>query len=74
MLKRRSADGLLGHLDVDVLLQADDAEPELLQLAQRQPPALVRPPVGVGREHVERLAELAVHCHRYVNACLRSLA
>lgn len=53
-----------GYLDMDVLLPLHDSKPELLQLAQCQPPAPLRSLVGVGREYIERFADLKVYCHR----------
>lgn len=55
---------MTGYSDVVVFLSPDDAEPELLQSAQRQPPGTVRPSIGTGGEYVARSRELEMYRDR----------
>jgi pre-mRNA-splicing helicase BRR2 len=55
-----------GYLDMDVLLQAHDAEPQLLQPSQCQSSTPVRSSFGACGEYFERSRQFEVHCNRYV--------
>lgn len=50
-----------------VLLSPDDAEPKLLQSAQRESSGTVRPSIGAGGEHVARSGELEMYCDWWVD-------
>jgi hypothetical protein len=51
----------VGYPDMDILLSTHDTKPQLLQPAQRQPPAPIRSSFRAGREHAERSCQLQVH-------------
>lgn len=54
-----------GYSDMVVLLSADDAEPELLQFAQRQSSGTVRPSIGFSGKYIARSCELEMYCDWY---------